>query len=52
MINLHEKKWSEFPFVDLFIIKKGFYNKKPETSGTGTVPFLGATDSNNGITRF
>lgn len=46
------KKWEQFDFTDIFEIKKGFYNKKPEDSGNGTIPFLGATDSCNGITRF
>lgn len=46
------KKWEQFDFIDIFEIKKGFYNKKPEDSGNGTIPFLGATDSYNGITRF
>ena len=33
--------WEEFRFDDLFIIKKGFYNKKPEHTKIGTIPFLG-----------
>lgn len=44
--------WKEFRFDDLFIIKKGFYNKKPEHTKIGTIPFLGATDKNNGITEY
>lgn len=52
MQNLDEKEWHEFDFAEIFDIKKGFYNKKPEGSGNGTIPFLGATDSNNGVTRF
>lgn len=52
MQSLDEKKWREFDFAEIFDIKKGFYNKKPEDSGNGTIPFLGATDSNNGVTRF
>lgn len=43
--------WKLFDYDKVFIIKKGFYNKKPESSGQGTIPFLGATDSNNGITE-
>lgn len=45
-------EWKEFDFVEIFEIKKGFYNKKPPHRQTGTVPFIGATDSNNGITSF
>lgn len=52
MERLSEKEWEEFDFTDIFDIRKGFYNKKPEGSGKGTIPFLGATDSNNGVTRF
>lgn len=52
MQSLNEKEWREFDFAEIFDIKKGFYNKKPEDSGNGTIPFLGATDSNNGVTRF
>lgn len=52
MKRLSEKEWKQFGFTEVFDIKKGFYNKKPEADGTGTIPFLGATDSNNGVTRF
>lgn len=45
-------KWKTFLFTEVFIIKKGFYNKKPEESGNGTIPFLGATDKNNGVTVY
>lgn len=52
MERLNEKEWGQFGFAEVFDIKKGFYNKKPQDDGTGTIPFLGATDSNNGVTRF
>lgn len=42
--------WKEFAFRDIFEIRKGFYNKKPEQFDKGDIPFLGATDSNNGVT--
>lgn len=45
-------EWKEFLFPDVFEIKNGFYNKKPISSGNGTIPFLGATQNNNGITEF
>lgn len=44
--------WKEFRFVDVFDIRKGFYNKKPPCVKNGKYPFIGATDSNNGITGF
>ena len=50
-MNLDVENWELFDFVKIFDIKKGFYNKKPEPSGSGTIPFLGATDSNNGVTE-
>lgn len=45
-------EWKEFLFPEIFKIKKGFYNKKPESSNEGKIPFLGATANNNGITEF
>lgn len=45
-------EWKEFDFVEIFEIKKGFYNKKPPHRQNGNVPFIGATESNNGITSF
>lgn len=44
--------WKIFTFSEIFETKKGFYNKKPESSGNGQIPFLGATDSNNGVTGY
>lgn len=44
--------WKEFQFVDVFDIRKGFYNKKPPCVEYGKYPFIGATESNNGITGF
>ena len=52
MVSLKDRKWKEFDFVELFDIQKGFYNKKPTANDKGNIPFLGATESNNGITSF
>lgn len=52
MIELNSREWKEFLFPDIFEIKGGFYNKKPLADGEGLIPFIGATDSNNGITQF
>lgn len=46
------KRWETFCFSDIFVIKNGFYNKKPDGSGQGTIPFLGAVDNNNGVTAY
>ena len=50
--DLNTSQWKWFRYDQIFIIKKGFYNKKPDESGVGNIPFIGATDSNNGITSF
>ncbi len=51
-MNLSEREWKAFIFPEVFDIKGGFYNKKPVAEKNGTIPFIGATDSNNGITQF
>lgn len=48
--SIDTSTWKEFAFSDIFEIRKGFYNKKPEQLDKGDIPFLGATDSNNGVT--
>lgn len=50
--SLKTDNWKWFRYDEIFIIKKGFYNKKPDEVLDGTLPFIGATDSNNGITMF
>ncbi|MFI3175439.1 MAG: restriction endonuclease subunit S [Bacillota bacterium] len=51
-MNLNQSNWKIFDYDRIFIIKKGFYNKKPEVSSCGEIPFLGAVDNNNGITEY
>lgn len=51
-MNLLDKEWKAFLFPEIFEIKGGFYNKKPVMEEDGNIPFIGATDSNNGITQF
>ena len=51
-MNLNQEKWKMFDFDRVFTIKKGFYNKKPEASDNGNIPFLGAVDNNNGVTAY
>lgn len=50
--KLNKKEWKEFFFNDIFIMQRGHFSKKPEADNTKKIPFLGATDSNNGITCF
>ena len=42
--------WEYFRYDEIFDIRKGFYNKKPDDIECGDIPFIGATDSNNGVT--
>lgn len=51
-MSLNVDKWKLFKYSDIFIIRKGFYNKKPEHNSIGKIPFLGATSENNGITEY
>src|SRR5690606_23983907 len=48
---LDEKKWVEFELENIFIIKSGKRLTKADMK-VGNTPFIGATDSNNGITEF
>ena len=50
--KLNSNEWKEFTFDDLFIIKNGYYNKKPIHSKKGKIAFLGATANNNGVTEY
>ena len=49
-LKLTDREWSEFQFKDVFYIVDGYYNKKPSMEENGTLPFLGATQYNNGVT--
>ena len=48
--SLNTENWQWFRYDEIFDIKKGFYNKKPDEDLSGSIPFIGATDSKNGIT--
>lgn len=50
--ELKTNEWKEFILNDIFELKGGFYNKKPEHSEEGNVPFLASTESNNGVTEY
>ena len=51
-MNLNVEAWKEFRLTDVFVVKGGFYNKKPEHSIDGRIPFLASTESNNGVTEY
>ena len=50
--SLLVQNWKEFTLTELFNLRGGFYNKKPEHSSEGNIPFLASTESNNGVTEF
>jgi hypothetical protein len=49
---LNTTKWQSFKYSEIFDIRHGFFNKKPLATAEGEVIFIGATDSNNGITSY
>lgn len=51
-LKLTDVEWKVFNLIDIFDIKDGYYNKKPPLDKEGTIPFLGATQYDNGITGF
>lgn len=54
-ISFDIKKWKNFKYGGengIFQIKNGYYNKKPVQTENGNIPFIGATDSNNGVTEY
>ena len=51
MKQLSEKKWSAFSICEIFSIDAGVRLTKNNMKA-GCRPFIGATDSNNGITEF
>lgn len=51
MLDLQDREWKEFRICDIFIINAGKRLTKADMI-SGDKPFVGATDSNNGITEF
>lgn len=51
-LTLDTKSWKWFRYDEVFIIEKGYYNKKPDEVENGEMIFIGATESNNGITSY
>lgn len=48
---LNQKEWKEFYLCDIFTIRPGKRLTKSNMK-SGTTPFIGASDSNNGVTAF
>lgn len=51
-ISLSSSAWQWFRYDEIFDIRKGFYNKKPENHSGNTIPFIGAIDNNNGVSEY
>ncbi len=54
-ISLKERNWKWFDYGGdngIFSIINGFYNKKPIPVENGKIPFIGATDNNNGVSSY
>lgn len=54
-IELDTQKWKKFKYGGkdgLFKIKNGYYNRKPEHTEQGNIPFIGATENKNGVTEY
>lgn len=51
-MDLNVQEWKEFTLNKVFTLVGGFYNKKPEHSCVGNIPFLASTESNNGVTEY
>ncbi|EFJ8048728.1 hypothetical protein AXX77_004587 [Escherichia coli] len=48
-------EWKPYRYDEIFNIRKGYYNKKPPTVENPSpfdIPFIGASEKNNGITSF
>jgi hypothetical protein len=50
-VSLDDKEWGEFELESIFNINSGVRLTKADMK-EGNTPFIGATDSNNGITEF
>lgn len=51
-IKLTSSVWKWFCYDEIFDIRKGFYNKKPENHTGNEIPFIGAIDNNNGVSEY
>lgn len=50
--NLDIKNWEPYLFSEIFDVEKGFYNNRPEKDEEEKVPFVSASEYNNGITDY
>ena len=50
--TLETDKWKYFVYEEIFDVLDGFYNLKPDATEAGDIPFIGASEFNNGRTSF
>lgn len=53
--ELSTEHWKYFQYGGkdaIFNIKNGYYNKKPDQIEKGTIPFIGSSEFNNGVTGY
>ncbi len=51
MLTLNDRKWKDYFIRDIFTVSSGKRLTKADMD-IGNIPFIGATDSNNGITNW
>lgn len=50
--NSNIKNWKTYLFSEIFDIEKGFYNNRPEKDEKERIPFISASEYNNGISDY
>ena len=50
--ELTTSEWKFFKYGDIFEIENGYYNRKPPIDKNGKIPFIGASEYDNGITSY
>ncbi len=49
--KMNNRNWKAFKIEEIFVVVDGYFNKKPPMTN-GSLPFLGASEKNNGITGY
>ena len=50
--DIAPETWRWFSYKSIFNVQQGYYNKKPEKTDSGDIPFIGASMFNNGVTEY
>ena len=51
-LQIQGNTFKRFMFRDIFIIRNGYYNKKPTIEVKGKIPFISAISKNNGVSGY